>query len=127
MPLAEQIATDCRYSLRVNPQWVKLLNVLELSVSYERCTGTELFTADGRRILDFLSGYCVHNVGHNHPVVLSAVMEQVQKRGAVMYCRPGESVEWRPDSGQRHFNVRCRLRLGVQLNEKGHRSHIHVQ
>src|ERR1700726_2729374 len=84
MPLAEQIATDCRYSRRVNPQWVKLLNLLELSVSYERCTGAELFTVDGRRILDFLSGYCVHNVGHNHPEVLGAVIDQVQKRGAVM-------------------------------------------
>src|SRR6202162_3370550 len=84
MPLAEQISTDCRYSQHVNPQWVKLINALELSVSYERCTGAELFTADGRRILDFLSGYCVHNVGHNHPEVLSAVMDQLQKRGAVM-------------------------------------------
>ena len=70
MPIAEPIATNCSYSQHVNPQWVKLLNVLDLSVSYERCVGAELFTADGRRILDFLSGYCVHNVGHNHPDVI---------------------------------------------------------
>src|ERR1700687_719273 len=55
MPLAEPISTDCQYSQHVNPQWVKLLNVLELSVSYERCIGAELFTRDGRRVLDFLS------------------------------------------------------------------------
>ena len=67
MPLAEHVATDGLYFQHVNPQWVKLLRVLELSVSYERCEGGELFTADGRLILDFLSGYCVHNVGHNHP------------------------------------------------------------
>src|SRR4249919_1539952 len=53
------------YSEYVNPQWVKLLNVLQMNVQYERCTAAELFTADGRRILDFLSGYCVHNAGHN--------------------------------------------------------------
>ena len=62
MPFAESISTDCQYSQHVNPQWVKLLNLLELSVSYERCIGAELFTREGRRILDFLSGYCVHNV-----------------------------------------------------------------
>src|SRR3984893_18247271 len=84
MALAEQISSAYRYSQRVNPQWVKLLNVLELSVSYERCMGTELFTTDGHRILDFLSGYCVHNVGHNHPDVLSAIMDELQKCGAVM-------------------------------------------
>ncbi len=63
----------------MNPQWVKLLNVLDLAVSYERCAGAELLTTDGRRILDFLSGYCVHNVGHNHPDVVSAVVDELQK------------------------------------------------
>ena len=38
-----------------------------MNVEYARCAGSELLTADGRRILDFNSGYCVHNVGHNHP------------------------------------------------------------
>jgi len=84
MPLAERVATSDLYSQHVNPQWVRLLRVLDLSVSYERCEGAELFTVDGRRILDFLSGYCVHNVGHNHPAVLSAIIDELQKRGAVM-------------------------------------------
>jgi ornithine--oxo-acid transaminase len=73
-----------RYSQNVNPQWARLLSVLELSVSYERCLGAELFTRDGRRILDFLSGYCVHNAGHNHPEILSAVRDELQKCGPVM-------------------------------------------
>src|SRR5579862_7930376 len=84
MALAEQIASDALYSRHVNPQWVKLLSVLELSLSYERCEGAELITGDGRLILDFLSGYCVHNIGHNHPAVLSAIIDELQKRGAVM-------------------------------------------
>ena len=84
MHLAEHIATDSFYSQHVNPQWVKLLNVLDLAVSYERCAGAELLTTDGRRILDFLSGYCVHNVGHNHPDVVRAVVDELQKRGPVM-------------------------------------------
>jgi ornithine--oxo-acid transaminase len=84
MHLVEHIATDSLYSQHVNPQWVKLLNVLDLSVSYERCAAAELFMTDGRRILDFLSGYCVHNVGHNHPDVVFAVVDELQKCGPVM-------------------------------------------
>jgi len=57
------------YEEYVNPQWVALLNILDMNVRYERCAGSELFTEDGRRILDFLSGYCVHNTGHNHPYI----------------------------------------------------------
>jgi len=84
MPLVELVSADRRYSQNVNPQWARLLSVLELSVRYAHCLGAELFTADGRRILDFLSGYCVHNAGHNHPDILSAVTDELQKCGAVM-------------------------------------------
>jgi ornithine--oxo-acid transaminase len=83
MPTAERIAIDA-YADHVNPQWVKLLRLLEMDLSYERCMGTELFTADGLRILDFLSGYCVHNTGHNHPAIVSALKEELEKSGPVM-------------------------------------------
>jgi ornithine--oxo-acid transaminase len=83
MPIAELIATDA-YAEHVNPQWVKLLNLLEMNVSYERCEGAELFTADGRRILDFLSGYCVHNAGHNHPAIINALKNELDRSGPVM-------------------------------------------
>lgn len=72
------------YSENVNPRWVRLLDVLAMNVRYERCVGTELFTDDGRRILDFLSGYCVHNVGHNHPAVIDAVREELESCGPAM-------------------------------------------
>jgi len=68
----------------VNPHWVRLLNLLQMNVAYERCSGSELFTADGRRILDFLSGYCVHNVGHNHPAVVAALKEELDREGPAM-------------------------------------------
>jgi len=72
------------YSTFVNPEWVRLLNLLEMNVQYERCLGSELFTKDGRRILDFLSGYCVHNIGHNHPVVLAELQEELESCGPAM-------------------------------------------
>jgi 4-aminobutyrate aminotransferase-like enzyme len=61
------------YALNVNLIWVKLLDALGMNVQYTHCSGAELYTEDGRTILDFLSGYCVHNVGHHHPHVASKV------------------------------------------------------
>jgi ornithine--oxo-acid transaminase len=72
------------YQEYVNPQWVALLNLLDMNVEYERCSGCELFTKDGRRILDYLSGYCVHNTGHNHPYVVEALKQELDKYGPAM-------------------------------------------
>src|SRR6202043_145649 len=72
------------YNDYVNPQWVSLLNLLGMNVEYERCLGCELHTKDGRRVLDFLSGYCVHNIGHNHWYVIQALKEEMDKCGPAM-------------------------------------------
>lgn len=72
------------YNAHVNPQWVRLLDLLEMNLHYERCIGSELFDSGGRRILDFLSGYCVHNLGHNHPAVIAALQEELGRFGPAM-------------------------------------------
>jgi ornithine--oxo-acid transaminase len=77
-------AAETLYAKRVNPQWARLLDVLEMNVRYARCEGAELFTEDGRRILDFLSGYCVHNAGHNHPAIIEALRDELERRGPAM-------------------------------------------
>jgi ornithine--oxo-acid transaminase len=77
-------APTSNYQDYVNPQWVSLLNLLGMNVEYERCLGCELFTKDGRRVLDFLSGYCVHNTGHNHPYIIQALKEEMDKCGPAM-------------------------------------------
>jgi ornithine--oxo-acid transaminase len=77
-------SADETYSEHVNPQWVRLLSLLEMNVRYTRCVGAELFTSDGDRILDFLSGYCVHNLGHNHPSVIAALHEELDRCGPAM-------------------------------------------
>jgi ornithine--oxo-acid transaminase len=82
--LARSASLDAEYSSHVNPQWVKLLDILGLNVSYRRCVGTELFTTDGRRILDFLSGYCVHSAGHNHPSIIAALKDELDRNGPAM-------------------------------------------
>ena len=85
MPFAT-LETDQResYSRFVNPQWTRLLTALSMNVRYAHCEGVELITDDGRRILDFLSGYCVHNAGHNHPRIIAALQEELDRRGPAM-------------------------------------------
>lgn len=73
-----------QYEAGVNPQWVRLLKLLQMNVSYAHCVGTELFTRNGGRVLDFLSGYCVHNLGHNHPAILAAIKDEVDRCGPAM-------------------------------------------
>jgi ornithine--oxo-acid transaminase len=83
MPI-EVASPTALYSDHVNPQWVKLLDVLGMNVVYTRCSGTNLFMEDGNCVLDFLSGYCVHNVGHNHPSVVAALKDELDRSGPAM-------------------------------------------
>jgi acetylornithine/N-succinyldiaminopimelate aminotransferase len=48
------------------------------TVMFVRGSGTELWDADGKRYLDFLSGLAVTSLGHSHPAVAAAVAEQAQ-------------------------------------------------
>lgn len=77
-------AASDRYAGYVNREWVRLLDLLQMNVRYERCVGAELFTAEGMCVLDFLSGYCVHNVGHNHPDVVRALQLELARCGPAM-------------------------------------------
>jgi ornithine--oxo-acid transaminase len=72
------------YAQHVNPIWVKLLDALRMNVQYTHCSGADLYTEDGRSILDCLSGYCVHNVGHNHPHVVSQLIAELQSQSTAM-------------------------------------------
>jgi ornithine--oxo-acid transaminase len=68
----------------VNPHWVRLLKLLQMNVHYERCIGAELFTTTGEKIIDCLSGYCVHNLGHNHPAIIAAIKDELDRLGPAM-------------------------------------------
>ena len=45
-------------------------------IAFVRGAGTELWDADGRRVLDFFSSILCTNLGHCHPAVTAAVQEQ---------------------------------------------------
>ena len=83
-PAVAVVSSKSRYAEHVNPQWVRFLDLLDMNVRYERCVGAELWTEDGDRYLDFLSGYCVHNAGHNHPRIIEALKEELDRSGPAM-------------------------------------------
>jgi ornithine--oxo-acid transaminase len=55
-----------------------------METEYTLCSGAELHTAHGDVVLDFLSGYCVHNVGHNHPAIIAALHAELDRCGPAM-------------------------------------------
>jgi len=78
------VSSRSTYAEFVNPQWVRLLELLDMDVRYGRCIGAELFSEDGGCYLDFLSGYCVHNTGHNHPQIIKALKDELDRCGPAM-------------------------------------------
>jgi 4-aminobutyrate aminotransferase len=45
----------------------------------DNAQGAYLHTTDGKKVMDFTSGIGVTNLGHNHPKVLDAAIEQMKK------------------------------------------------
>jgi ornithine--oxo-acid transaminase len=64
MPIADLIATDACAEPE-NPQWVKLLSLLAMNVSYERCVGADWFTTDSENSLSTPAGLATLDVLEN--------------------------------------------------------------
>jgi acetylornithine/N-succinyldiaminopimelate aminotransferase len=62
-----------------------------LALEIESASGIELFTPEGRRILDLISGISVSNLGHSRPEIVSAVQQQAAKHMHLMVY--GELVQ----------------------------------
>lgn len=50
-----------------------------LGLEIERAEGIYLYSPDGKKYIDLISGISVSNVGHSHPKVVRAIKEQVDK------------------------------------------------
>lgn len=55
-----------------------------LAVEIERAEGVYLYGSKGEKYIDLISGISVSNLGHRHPVVISAIKEQLDKYLHVM-------------------------------------------
>ncbi|MBS1487561.1 MAG: aspartate aminotransferase family protein [Bacteroidetes bacterium] len=53
-------------------------------ISVERAQGVYLFSPEGKKYIDLISGIGVANIGHGHPKVIQAIKEQVDKHLHVM-------------------------------------------
>lgn len=50
-----------------------------LMLEIEKAEGMYMYTSDGKKIMDLISGISVSNVGHRHPKVVEAIKNQVDK------------------------------------------------
>jgi len=53
-------------------------------LTIEKAQGLYLYTPDGKKYMDLISGVAVSNLGHGHPAVTKAIKEQVDKHLHVM-------------------------------------------
>jgi len=63
----------------MNPQLSRMLHTIGFDKVYERADGSYLYDRDGERYLDFLSGFGVFALGHNHPVVRKALHDMLDR------------------------------------------------
>ena len=50
----------------------------------DRASGSEIFDTDGKRYIDFTSGWNVDNLGFNHPEIADAMREQLDKNASTL-------------------------------------------
>jgi len=62
----------------VNPDYVRVLETLGFGRAFVRSSGTKLHGEDGREYTDFLAGFGVHNIGHNHPRLIARLREVLE-------------------------------------------------
>ncbi len=65
------------------------------SISIEKAEGIYLYTPEGKRYTDMISGIAVSNIGHRHPKVIQAIKNQVDKHMHVMVY--GEFIQSTPN------------------------------
>jgi acetylornithine/succinyldiaminopimelate/putrescine aminotransferase len=67
------------HSRYMNPQLARMLHTIGFDKVYERADGSYLYDRDGHKYLDFLSGFGVFALGHNHPVVRKALHDMLDR------------------------------------------------
>ncbi|HZE98807.1 MAG TPA: aspartate aminotransferase family protein [Planctomycetota bacterium] len=63
----------------INPAWAKVTQLIGYDKVWAKAEGQYLWDADGQRTLDCVSGFCVSNIGHNHPVVRQALKDTLSE------------------------------------------------
>src|SRR6476620_4219563 len=64
-------------------------------IEIEKAEGVFLFSPDGKKYIDMISGIGVSNIGHRHPKVVQAIKDQLDKHLHVMVY--GEYIQSAPN------------------------------
>ena len=81
-------------------------------ISIERGEGVYVYDEEGNRYLDFTAGWGVTSLGHAHPVILDALLEQ------------GKKILQNPNSGLTYSPARARLLSVMREVLPGHLTHV---
>lgn len=79
-------------------------------IEIEKAIGIYLYTPEGKSYMDMIAGLAVNNIGHNHPKVIEAIHQQVDKHLHVMVY--GEFIQ----QAQLDFSKRLASILPSSLN-----------
>jgi len=74
--LGENYALHAKY---INPAWAKATQLIGYDKVYVKAEGCHLWDNNGKRYLDCVSGFCVSNIGHNHPVLRHALRDALDE------------------------------------------------
>lgn len=66
----------------VNPSFVRVLEVIGYDRNYVSAEGAYLTDAKGKKVLDFLAGFGVYNIGRNHPYVAKVLHDTLDVKTA---------------------------------------------
>lgn len=72
-------------------QHVALPSQYPMELEIEKAEGIYMFSLEGKKYIDLVSGVGVNNLGHSHPAIVRAVKEQVEKYMHLMVY--GEFIE----------------------------------
>ena len=68
----------------------------------ERASGCDIFTKDGRRILDLYGGHAVAALGYGHPRLVKAISEQSKK---LLFQSNAVALDIRADAAEQLTNL----------------------
>ncbi|AOE49299.1 aminotransferase class III-fold pyridoxal phosphate-dependent enzyme [Kangiella sediminilitoris] len=71
------------YNNFCKPKLNKLLSALKLDKNYIKAEGNYLYTDDGKKVVDFVGGFGVSILGHNHPELIKEMTTTLQSNVAI--------------------------------------------
>lgn len=97
-PVENRVATDPR----IREARVTIPVYGQLPFVPERASGCDIFTVDGRRILDLYGGHAVAALGYGHPRLVQAITEQSNK---LLFQSNAVALEIRAEAAEKLIEV----------------------